>query len=221
MNAHFSRDTFPSGGWQFYQSQTGWQAPTPKSSTFNQTVQLIIKMRRDNPALMVRHRWSVDTTAVGNELELFTRLRIGAPLPTPAIQMMASGYTAMSAAVSDIKRLAAGAGLLMAWDASGLPPVAAEVSTKRAEVCAACPLNSIAKLETWNTVPVAVSLKERLARLGSMKLTTPSDSKLGLCDAMYCPTGQLTHAPIEIISRRVKPEIRSIFAVDCWILKEL
>lgn len=219
MQASFSRDTFPPGGWIFFQAQTGWAAPSPKSSTFTQTVQQIIKMRQQNPAMMIRHKWSVDPSVVGNELEMFTRLRIGAPLPTPAPPIFPGGYSALSAAVSDIKKLAAGAGLLVSWDMSGLPPVAGDLSASRAKVCLACPLNSTAKLEQWNTVPVAMSLNKRLTRIEGMKLRTPSDNGLGLCDATYCPTAKLVHAPMEAISKRLKGDVRSTLAPDCWINK--
>lgn len=169
--------------------------------------------------MMLRHKWSVDPNIVAQELEIFTRLRIGAPLPTPAPPIFPGGYSALSAAVSDIKKLAAGAGLLVSWDLSGLPPVAAEVSTSRAKVCLACPLNSTAKLEQWNTVPVAMSLNKRLTRLEGMKLRTPNDNGLGLCEACYVPTAKLVHAPMEVISKRLKGDVRSSLAPDCWILK--
>lgn len=221
MNAHFSRDTFPAGGWIYFCPQTGWSAPSPKSSTFSQTVQLIIKHRRENPAMMIRHRWSIDPSAVGMELEMFTRLRIGAPLPQPIAPTFAGSFSALNASVSDIKKLAAGAGLLVAFDASGLPPVAAELSTKRAAVCAACPLNSNSKFEQWRTIPSANSLAARLTRLEALRLKTPSDVSLGLCEATYCPSAKLVHVPMEVISRRLKEDVRSGLASECWILKEV
>ncbi|HEX9143440.1 MAG TPA: hypothetical protein VGA09_04155, partial [Candidatus Binatia bacterium] len=152
-----------------------------------------------------------------NELEMFTRLRIGAPLPTPAPPIFPGAYSALSAAVSDIKKLAAGAGLLVSWDMSGLPPVPGELSASRAKVCLACPLNSTAKLEQWNTVPVAMSLNKRLTRLEGMKLRTPSDNGLGLCDGIYAPLSKLVHCPISIISSRLKFQQVSELHPQCWI----
>jgi predicted GH43/DUF377 family glycosyl hydrolase len=69
----FSRTRFPPGGWQFHQPETNWQNPRPLSSTFDQTVQAIAKMRADNPAAKL----SRDVTQIGNELELYNRRRCG------------------------------------------------------------------------------------------------------------------------------------------------
>lgn len=69
-----NRDQFPPGGFIFYEAATGWHAPTPLSSTFNQTVQLITKMRRDNPG----RRLSTDYESIARDLENFTNHRLGA-----------------------------------------------------------------------------------------------------------------------------------------------
>lgn len=81
-----SRTQTPSGGWQFFQAATGWSAPTPIASTFDQTVTLIIKHRLANPAITAKHNLATDPVSVGNELETFTRNRLGlapANMPDP------------------------------------------------------------------------------------------------------------------------------------------
>lgn len=75
----FSRHTFPPGGWKFFQPQTGWSAPTPVSSTFEQTAELIIKHRKMNPAATQQHQLSTDYNDVCDELENYTRKRLGLP----------------------------------------------------------------------------------------------------------------------------------------------
>lgn len=72
-----SRTQTPSGGWQFFQAATGWSAPTPIGSTFDQTVVLIIQHRLANPAITAKHNLPTDKVSVGNELETFTRARLG------------------------------------------------------------------------------------------------------------------------------------------------
>lgn len=72
-----SRSQFPSGGWQFCQPQTNWCAPTPVSSTFDQTVDLIRKHRLANPAITSKHSLATDFGSVAAELEAFTRTRLG------------------------------------------------------------------------------------------------------------------------------------------------
>lgn len=74
-----SRSQFPSGGWQFVQPQTGWSAPTPIASTFDQTVDLIRKHRMANPAIVQKHGLPTDFNSVALELEAFTRTRLGLP----------------------------------------------------------------------------------------------------------------------------------------------
>jgi|SRR6516164_570380 len=74
-----SRSEFPPQGWMFFQPQTGWSAPTPKASTFDQTVILIQKHRLANPAVTVKHNLATDTESIAKELEAYTRTRLGLP----------------------------------------------------------------------------------------------------------------------------------------------
>lgn len=69
----------PPGGWQFFQAQTGWSAPTPIASTFDQTVVLIIKHRLANPAIVGKHNLRTDRDGVAAELLAFNKARLGLP----------------------------------------------------------------------------------------------------------------------------------------------
>lgn len=60
--------------------QTGWDLPNPVSVTFDQATILIIKHRLKNPAITLRHNLATDVVSVGNELEQFTKARLGMPL---------------------------------------------------------------------------------------------------------------------------------------------
>lgn len=77
MITELSESEFPPGGWQFHQAQTGWDAPTPKASTFSQTVDLIIKHRLANPASVAKYNLAVTPEAVSKELKAFTYTRLG------------------------------------------------------------------------------------------------------------------------------------------------
>lgn len=72
-----SLSSIPSGGWSFHQPQTGWSLPTPISSTFDQSVQLIIRHRLANAAITAKHNLPTTKEAVGAELIAFTRARLG------------------------------------------------------------------------------------------------------------------------------------------------
>jgi len=216
----FSRSQFPPGGWQFYQPHTGWAPPTPKSSTFDQTVMLIIKHRQQNPALVVRHSMSLDIATVGKELETYTRMRLGMPLqavtaPPMLLPGLAGGVVGT---VSEIKKLAFGSGILIDWAESSQPPVAQAAADARANVCAACPLNDTAKLEEWLKMPLAIMLKSRINRLDGMGLKVPNPARLGLCKALFSPTPYLVHEPKELITGRMKPGKHDPLDTKCWIL---
>lgn len=217
MNNTFSRTQFPPGGWIFNQPQIGWSNPTPISTTFDSTVTLIIKARQKNPAMCIRHNLSTDPTTVGNELEAFTRLRLGIPSATPpaplAILPALGGV-----GVEDIKKIAAGAAILIDWDKSGQPAVTSVLADSRALICLACPKNDVSKLENWRKVPVAGALQSRIARVTAMHLKTPSDQRLGLCEATFAPTAQLVHAPLAIVTGRFKN--KASLDSKCWVLSE-
>lgn len=223
--SELSRSQIPPGGWQFYQPQTRWSAPTPIASTFDQTVNLIIKHRLSNPAMIVRHNLATDAVTVGNELESFTRTRLGLgpasppKLPPPPAAPQLSG--AVQQAVAAVKKLAAGTALLMEWDESGLPPVASSVSESRAAVCAGgCPKNEKGKsLSEYFTVPASNMIRRRFERLEQLELKTSHDAELNVCQACLCPLRLKVHTPMELILKRLKPEQRAELDPRCWILK--
>jgi hypothetical protein len=223
--SEFSRSQFPPGGWEFFNPSTGWSAPTPKGSTFDQTVNLIIKHRLANPAATVKHRLSTDIATVGNELENYTRARIGLPamgselpkMTPPATLPSMSG--AVLGAVAAVKKMAAGVGFLLEWEESGLPPVGEDVSEKRAGICVDCPKNEQGKsLTEIFTVPAAAMIQRKYERLEQMQLKTSHDVNLKVCQACLCPLRLKVHAPMELILKRLKPEQRAELDTRCWIL---
>ena len=221
--SELSRSQFPPQGWTYYQPQTGWTAPTPLASSFDQTVILIIRMRQANPAITVRHKLPTDVVSVGNELEAYTRLRLGMPpantvpkMPPPASLPQMSG--AVQASVAAVKKLAQGMALLLEWEESGLAPVAAELSAARAAVCVECPKNGSGSLTEIFTVPASEKIKARLQRLHALALHTPHDEKLNVCQACLCPLKLKVHTPMELIKKRLKPEQIAELDHRCWIL---
>ena len=216
------RDTIPPGGWQWHQPQSGWSAPTPVGSTFDQTVTLIIKHRRANPAMTQQHKLSLDPAAVAGELETYTARRLGLPdpkrEPPPATRQSLSG--AVVAAVDNVKKLAAGAALLFEWEQSGEPPVSVELANHRAAICVDCPKNSKEGLARWFTVPVSETIRRQFEKLHKLSLTTPSDAKLGTCAACVCPLPMLVHTPLHLKLKRMTPEVRADLDPRCWQLSE-
>lgn len=231
----FNRNQFPAGGgWTFFQPQTGWNNPMAMIS-FDGSVKAIVSHRRANPAITNKHALSTDYNAVANELENYTRARLGMPpalsaenpvpkMPAPSALASLSGRAA--GAVEAIKKLASGAAVLFEWEESRTPPVAAELATKRASICAGadgsgrCPKNgtqeSVAQVVT---AAFADGMRKRLQRLHDLNLTTPHDAHIGVCTACLCPLALKVHTPMELILKRLKPNERAELDPRCWILQ--
>lgn len=219
-------DEIPNGGWQWLQPQTGFQI-RGVGLTFDQTVSAIIKHRRANPAIVGKFKLSLSPAAVGVELIKFQQAR-GAIPPDVVPKQMPPRETprllgAALAAVASVKKLASGAALLMDWQTSGQEPVPSEVSSSRAAICAGCPQNETGDLTRYFTAPVAEGIRAKLGKLHEMKLTTPFDSKLGVCKACICELKLKAHTPLDLILKRLKPEVRADLNQKeprCWILQE-
>jgi hypothetical protein len=197
----------------------------PMGFTFDQTVTEIIKHRIKNPAATMKFKLATDVATVANELDTFTRLRIGIPLGPPPTA--ASFQTpprllpqAVAEGVAGVKKVAAGAALLFEWEESGQPPVAAELSNKRASVCVTCPKNDPEHMSKWFTQPVSEMIRKKLGRLNGMNLSTENDSKLGICRACLCPMKLKVHTPLDLILKHLRPEARNELWDQCWILSE-
>ena len=221
MDASFSRSSFPPGGWQFHQAQTGWSNPHPMMTTFDGCVRAIIKHREQNPALCIKHNWSRDPIVVGNELEAFTRLRCGWPTPQPVAppSVIAGAAVGVVGTVDEIKRLAFGTGLLINWAESGEPPVDQALAEERAKTCANCPYNDIRRYEEWLNHPLNTMLKQRISRLIALKLSTRTDAKLGICNELFAPCNFLVHEPSELVTKKIasKPSVKPWD--QCWLKK--
>lgn len=238
MNETFSRSQTPSGGWQYYIPQTGWSAPTPIASTFDQTVQLIIKHLMSNGAIVVRHKLATDPVTVGNQLETYTRQRLGIPgIPQlPKTIPPRSLPQAAAEAVAAVAKTAEGVGLLIDWlggDTTGnIEVVAPDLAHRRAQVCCSkdprcqgqgrpgedkCIENNQSPFTDWFTVPVAERLRKMVEARQQLKLTTPVDDKLGTCAVCRCPMKLKVHVPLHYIYTHTKPETLAAFPAHCWI----
>lgn len=219
----FNRHTTPPNGWMYRQPETGWTAPTPIASTFDQTVQLIVDHRKKNPAITAKHKLATNKEAVASELERYTRKRLGLPEASSPVPFWEShnpfalgGAGAVVDSVSGLKRAAMGTAVVIDWLRSGGNPVAQELANKRAETCVACPKNVPG---SWFTVAPAQLIKETLEARKDLKLETPSDDKLQSCDVCKCLNRLKVWTPLEFILAKTRPEIMAEFPAQCWIVK--
>lgn len=193
----------------------------PMMTTFDQCVRAIINHREKNPALCIKHHLSKDPVVVGNELEAFTRLRCGIPMPqpTPPPVTLAGGPVGVVGTVDEIKRLAFGTSLLIRWAEGGEGPVDQAEAEERAKTCLNCPLNDVRRYEEWLNHPLTTMLKQRISRIIAMKLRTASDARLGVCNAMFAPNPILVHEPLELLRKKIAQKDSVKPWDQCWLKK--
>lgn len=217
-----SRNIFPPGGFKFHQAQTGWDAPG--GIGFNATVAAIIQHRKANP----RFNLPTDRVTVETELESVTEARIrsmpGAstylvdgvvgeiPKPLPPRPRAVA-----PAAGANVK---AGIGLLVEWIGEDLKPVSIEMATRRASVCAGCPLNQKPSLVQRAYGAVADGLHKLMEAKAEMKLRTPHDAALHTCSACDCKLDLKVFVPIKHVMAHTSDTVRGKLYDGCWILAE-
>lgn len=228
-----SRRTFPPDGFWYFESKTNWPK-NPKSvfsgKTFDEAVAMIVQHRLANPRFA--HQWSTDPSIVADELDRFTCLRLannpnycsgGAAVPQGGAskkgirQTFATIKAASVGAAVAVKKVVAGAGVLLDWLGEGAKPVAQELANKRAEICSTCPQNVKTDLTSFFTVPAANMIRQQIEIRGEMKLSTPFDAKLGICQACACPLTLKPHVQLSYILKKLSPEVRAKLDPRCWM----
>ena len=213
--SNLSRSQTPSGGWIFYQPQTGWHMPNPVSVTFGQTVILIIKHRLANGAISAKNSLSTNQFSVEEELDTNTRLRLGIPALPKTIPLRASP-SLLAGAAAEVKRAAQGTGVILDWLTSGGAPVDQATANKRAEICITCPRNVPG---SWFTVAPAELIRNTLSARSDLKLETPSDQSLKSCDVCKCLMRLKVWVPLHFIKDHTNPDVMAEFPSNCWINK--
>lgn len=101
-------------------------------------------------------------------------------------------------------------------------PVALEIATRRASVCAKCPLNRPAKgwIDTISTA-AAKATKEYFHIRDALELRVEGEEKLGICDACWCPLKLKIWMPIKHIIDHTPEEVLADLHKDCWIRSEM
>lgn len=183
---------------------------------FDASVKAIVKHRLANRAITVKNNLSTDPVVVGDELERYTRLRLGIPLEAPPsfFRKSSSLSSKVVAAAADIKKAAEGAAVPIDWFRSGGMPVSKVLSEKRAAICVACPKNVSAN---WFVQAGAAVVKEVIEFRNDVSLKTTQDDKLKSCEVCGCIMRLKVHTPLEIIVRNTKPEMLQKFPDNCWI----
>jgi hypothetical protein len=185
---------------------------------FDASVKAIVAHRKANKAITAKHSLSTNPGVVADELEKYTRLRLGIPMDPPSFFHPSSSRlpSRVVAAAADIKRAAQGTAVVLDWLTSGGAPVTQELATKRASICIQCPKNVPG---SWYTVAPAELIRETLSARSDLKLETPHDAQLQSCDVCKCLMRLKCWTPLEFILSKTKPEIMAEFPQHCWIAK--
>ncbi len=217
----FNRHQTPPSGWIFRQPETGWTAPTPIGSTFSQTVDLIIAMRRKNPAIGAKAKWATDRETVGTELERYTRKRLGLPeeQAQPPFTTSSRSGGAVAAVAGSIQRAAQGSAVWIEWLRKGGIPVDQTLAEKRAATCVACSRNVDGE---WYVQAPAQLLGAAIEQWKSFtkqdfKFETAQGDALKSCGVCHCMSKIKVFIPLPNILEKTKPEILAEFPAHCWI----
>ncbi len=221
-----SRTQCPVNGFWFKQPEVGFDK---QYWDFEQMVREVQAMRAANP----RFNLSTDLNTIRGEADTQNAMRMlsirnadsyvivdnagGGPLPNRA----ASHNPSWRNAVGGVKRVAAGAGVLLNWLGEGLNPVAGELAGARAAVCAGCPQNHAGDWLSRFTEPVANMLRAQIAIRKDLNLTTPDDERLHFCEACSCPLPLKVHVPLKHITDHQSDEVKARLDPGCWIIKEM
>jgi len=222
-------------GFKFLQPETNWSSR--RFASFDSIVTSLLAHRAGRPDLVAKHKWATDYENVANEVEQFNVnlcLRHGwtsyvdgqdfggGPIPKP-VTLSQHDQSQVSAAAGRVTKIWAGVKTLNEWIDSGEAAVPAELSAKRAVVCAACPKNGQGDFTTWFTKPAAAAIARQIEKVQNRKLSTPSDSQINICEVCLCPMKLKVHTPISFIQSHLNNTIYDDLPRQpmCWIVDEM
>lgn len=227
-----SRSSAPPGGFLYEQKQTGWRnwlvAPTTQWD-FNALCTALQQHRRANPQFKLQ----TNLTLIQSEVDTANAMRVASMpntetyvyndnLPTPKAEAP-STLDKLRSVAGAVKKVSAGADVLLAWERSGDKPVEQEHANLRANTCFICPQNGTGDLTKWFTIPAAELIRLHIQRLHDLKLETPYDHGLGVCKACSCPLKLKVHTPLQFVLGALNDEILAELqpaSPRCWILEE-
>lgn len=223
---------WPPQGWEYYQPETNWWAPTPFQFNFQQQVANIIAMRKANP----RFNLATDFDSVASDLADFTCRKVQNHANfcvdtdpdqkknsfRPPTRLRGRVEAGVAAEAVGLDKSA-----LLEWLGAGGTPVAPELAEKRAGICAVCPENSSSPAcdqsrrtswHEWFTEPLALALRGYLGIKHEMKLKTTLDEGLGKCLACRCELVLKVHTPLRHLLQNATTA--DLFDGNCWVLSE-
>ena len=219
-----SREKFPPGGFKWYQPETNWRAP--QFASFETVVSAVISHRLGNKYLAQKHHWATDYASVTEEVDAYNARLCEAQGWTDYIQgdgphqaPVANPKLSPLSLAKSVRHVVVGAKTVV--DMMGPEgPVDQDMANRRAAVCAPCPKNGKGGLLEYFTVKGAEAVRETIGFFHGLKLRTPTDEELGICQACGCPMLTKVWARLSHILAHMPQEDYNDLVPQCWIRSE-
>jgi hypothetical protein len=217
-----SREHQIPGGFKFRQEELKWDSLVTVGlhPSFRRLVDAVMAMRRANQWMGQQKGWRTSRFDVETEVEQYNvkicqdhnwnqYLIDGDPVPKT------------QAHPHGLARVAVGVETSADWLGAGGKPVEKEKAIGRGAVCVVCPKNAKGDWTRFFTVPVSGMIRRYIEAKNAMKLATPHDEQLGICEACACPMKVKVWTPLSHITEHLSAETKADLHPDCWILKEM
>ncbi len=210
-----SREFFVPNGFQYSVPPLNWKSPPGIS--FNSCVQQVYALARANPGVdmprtipEIEH--AVEQANVQRCLQNgwvdYVHLDPEETPPKWFPPQQASRFAG---------KLAVGAKTLVAWLGNGANPENKEEAARRASICATCPQNQPGELSSFFERATSELIRRQVEFARDCELTTPADSKLGVCAVCACPLKLKVHVPLETIHAKLSAATLSELPEICWM----
>lgn len=190
---------------------------------FKASVDAIIKHRNQNKPITAKYRLATDRVAVEDELETYTRARLGIPKPAPSFFQQSSNQLPprVASVAADIKRAAKGTAVVLDWLGAGGNPVPQELAEQRAAICVECEKNVQG---AWFTEAPAELLRNSVIAWQSIKgsnfaFETSHGDNLKSCDVCKCLNRLKVFVDLKHITAKTPADVMAEFPPNCWIKK--
>ena len=207
-------------GYRFGLPEANWKSPP--FASFEQIVNQVARIVQANPALAQSKGWPVERADIANWVDEFNAQICAMNGWVQYITDAAGGAfgSPKSVPLSSVANVAAGAKTLANWIAKGANPVTRELAEDRAKVCSVCPKNQPGDFSNFFTRATSELIRMQIQTAQELDLTTPYDSKLGVCAACDCPMRLKVFVPLDKILDHMLPEAKAALDSKCWITAE-
>lgn len=207
------------GGFKFSLPEAGWKSQPYMS--FDSIVNSVTGITKANPALSRHHGWPTERDDVANWVDEFNAYLCETNGWNDYITGAGGGFGPPKLAPpGKASAVVAGAKTLADWIGSGAQPVTKDHATHRAATCLKCPILQHGDWSNFFTRAASEMIRMQVQTAQDLDLTTPHDSKLGICGACSCPMRLKVFVSLKPILENILPESKEALWEHCWIRAE-